>query len=144
MGNAEHKEEGLHERWAELLLLRQSAPDTPAKGQKPSEATVAALKAYKVKEKSFLGELSKEGAALLKRYEKAVNRPARITAGGGGHKQAGEQVQRDEVPSRVKWINDDAPHFWSQRLACDHLVTGWDDVARLFGLAIDAVRDGAL
>jgi|EP01043_Picozoa_sp_COSAG02_P056987 hypothetical protein len=137
MGTAPYEDEGLHEKWAELLMLRQSAPSPPPKGHKPDEATIAAMKAHKAKESQFLGELSKEASALLKRYEKALKRPSPKVAaasGGGGSKQDGENA-RPKVPSRVKWINEDAPQFWSQRRSCDRLATGWDEVARLFGLA---------
>ena len=138
MGSAQHEDEKLHEKWAELLVLRQSAPNPPTKGQKPDEATIAAMKAHKVMESRFLGEHSKEGSALLKRYEKALKRPSPkvpAAAGGGSNKQDDDKAQKPKIPPRVKWINDDAPQFWRQRRSCDHLATGWDEVARLFGLA---------
>ena len=138
MGSTPHEPEGLHKKWAELLSLRQGAPALPPKGQKPDEATIAAMKAHKVKESKFLGELSKEASALLKRYEKALKHASlkvTATSSAGDSTQGGEKIQRPKIPPRVKWINEDAPQFWSQRRSCDHLATGWDEVARLFGLA---------
>lgn len=137
MGSTPHEPEGLHKKWAELLSLRQGAPALPPKGQKPDEATIAVMKAHKIKENAFFAQLSKDGAALLKRYEKALKRPSPKLAaapGGGSPQQA---AGKNEVPARTKWINENAPRFWSQRLSCDHLATGWDEVARLFGVSMD-------
>lgn len=139
MGSAPHKEEALREKWAELVVLRQSAPSPPAKGQKPDKATIAAMKAHKSKERECLGVLSKEGTALLKRYEKALKRPTpKIppASSGGGSEHSDERGQTPKVPPCVRWINDAAPQFWSQRRSCDHLATGWSEVARLFGLSM--------
>lgn len=143
MGSAPHEGEGLHEKWGELLLLRQSAPTPPAKGQKPDEATIAVMKAHKVKESEFLGKLSKEGRALLKRYEKALTRPIpkASQAALSSPSQGREKIQRTKVPQRARWINESAPNFWRQRRACDYLATGWNDVARLFGLAVSISPD---
>eukprot|EP01045_Picozoa_sp_COSAG04_P000484 COSAG04_NODE_11_length_42922_cov_38.819700_20_plen_409_part_00 len=88
-------DEELRAKWGELQALRESKPAVPGgkKGRPPPEV-VAALKAYGAKEKAFRAQLSKEGAALLKRYEKALAQkpakpapapaPAAAAAGGEG------------------------------------------------------------
>ena len=57
----------------------------------------------------------------------AGGKPAEPEKGKG----KGEKVK---MPPRAKWINDDAPQFWAQRRAADYLVTGWAEVAQLFGI----------
>lgn len=143
MGSAPHESEGLHEKWGELLLLRESAPNLSPKPQKPDEATIAALKAYKVKESEFLGKLSKDGRALMKRYEKALKRSSQkaAQAASSGPSKVREKIQQTKVPQRAKWINESAPCFWRQRRACDYLATSWNDVARLFGLTMSISPD---
>ena len=67
--SAAHTEERLQEKWSELLVLRQDAPDPPVRGQKPSPETIAAMKEQKMKE-DFEEKLEEQE----KRIEAAVSK----------------------------------------------------------------------
>ena len=136
----------LRRKWSDLSAIKESAPAKPQKGERPSPEAIAAMKAHGLREKELKATLSKPGLGLFKRYEKALKQPhpkptPAVAAGGGGGdemgQQGGEGRKKAGAPPRAKWINMDAPTFWAQRRACDHLCLDWVGVARLFELAMD-------